>query len=218
MKVKKIFSIFLILILSLNYRYTNCYSLSQKNIFKEVLSEVSTEETFTYLCVNWSENFISDIKAYEEDIKTSFRREGIDINNYTYKEDEYNLKAATLNITKNKKSYVFSIKIKIRGYKEDDIKEFIQKIHKSLNLKESNLRISINIKTKLSNAEKIDLAKIKVEEYLHKKDYYADTVKFHNGYSAKVSAKDREDFQYLLCSYDTGDYLIIGDSEIFISY
>lgn len=218
MKIKKVFSILLVLILALNYRYINCYSLNKENIYKEVLESVSTEETFTYLYINWSESFIRDIKKYEEDIENSLKSQGIDIKESLDKEDEYKLEAATLNITKNNESYLFSIKIKLREYDEERVNEFIQKIHKSLSLRRSNLRILINTKAKISNTQKIEDEKNKLEKYLSKNGYHIDTVKIHNGYSTKVSNNSNKTFQYIFSSYDTGNYIVVGHSEIFISY
>lgn len=223
----------LILVFILLFPGSQNYTLSsvkKDNLFDDIVTEINGEACECGLTANFVSN------GEEESIcKNIYGKLQID-------------GSPKLNITKKKDTYCIEFDNgKLKGYIEDmrDEKNNFVTISISENIKKNNLtslneRVSNAIEKKRSEVKYFqylkaklpmnDLKKVNNEiiNLLKKKEASnIDTLPINGGYSTVAYTKryeirrenDKwEDFNYALCNYNSGNYIIIGTPEIITSY
>ncbi|CAM3723219.1 hypothetical protein HAHI6034_04385 [Hathewaya histolytica] len=217
MKTKKLSLLIKTLLIIINYKSLICYSTNVNSFNNEILSSITSEDITTYVSIKGTFGNKDKIKKYKNEIKDILSQEDIYLKESRFNDLYENLEAANLYINYDSK-YSFNLFISMKGYNEEKINKLVQKIEKSLSSIKSNIKINFNIKAKLKNNIEIETEKNKVEDNLNNKGYILETIKLSNAYSTKVSNKVEEEYYYVFSSYDTANYLVIGDPEIFISY
>lgn len=125
--------------------------------------------------------------------------------------DDYLIKGSYIN---NNESF---IEIELIKNNENDIENLKKKFEKVQNNLTSNEQYFSFIKGKLKLDNEDE--KIRINNILEKKGVQnQEEINLHNGTTAIIEFKDKTKINYSLCNYNTGQYLIIGTPNIFITY
>lgn len=122
----------------------------------------------------------------------------------------------TKNVNKNR--YIICIE---KNSNKNYLMELQRMILNITSKNEKDLKLSMYIKSKLINS---DIGKVNeeiIQKLKHESINRIDTVKYNNGYSNIVyiqNGNEKNSVNFIVCKYDSGNYLIVGTPEVFAEF
>ncbi|GAA0785062.1 hypothetical protein [Hathewaya limosa] len=222
MRRKKLFIISLVLIFILQCNIVFCYSTQKNTDIKNLINSGYMNNVKEYERIRFHISNTNNLNKNIIELQNIFLKERVKLN-YCSNEniiDNDKINTANLYIKKKGESFAFVINLCIKQDNEKISKSILRQILKSFNLNMADIKVCRNIKAKLNNEVNIEVLKNKSEKYLKNNGYNINSIKLNNGFSTKVSqgGNREQGFYYSLCKYSSGNYIVIGDPEIFISY
>lgn len=223
MKSKKIFVIILALMFILRLDTAFPYENSLDTQINNMISKVDCLNCGYYTRMKFDLNQKYDQKKYLYSLEQILLKAGIKIS-YVKEDmikDNYEINSCNLYI-KDKNGKCFIV-LDLYLDKDNDI-NFSSKVIKQINRlfqgRIDNYALYKNLKYKLKDDINIDTVEHKFENYLEDMGYEFNSIKLRNGYSIEILLRGRNDKKiYLnLNKYSSGNYIIVGNPEIFISY
>lgn len=222
MRSKKIFIISIVLIYILNYTMVFYYKIQKNTDIRNLINSEYINNIKEYKRITFNTSNTNNLKKDIIKLQNIFLRERVKLNYCSNKNiiDNKKINTANLYINKKRESCFFIINLCIKQDSEEMSKSIIKQILKYFNLNMTDIKVSKNIKAKLNNKVNIEVLKNESEKHLKNNGYNINSIRLNNGFSTKVSrgGNTEPDFYYSLCKYNSGNYIVIGDPEIFISY